>query len=146
MFSTVKTIPHLSLPHSPAIVLLALISTVPWALCLVFLPKMPRVPSISWLPWCGQLGDKDCLCCAGVSSCVPSFSWLASDELTHWAQPSWLFLYSGHWRNFSSLSSWKFSQYLVLLNLLFSVKAKVQLMNSRCIGGEMLRKDDSVFT
>lgn len=97
-------------------------------------PKCPQFSPFHDSPGVGSWGIRNTcavLWCADVSSCVLSFSWLASGELAHWAQLSWLFLYSGHYRNFSSLSSWKFSQYLAFLNLIFSVKVKVQLMNSR---------------
>lgn len=142
MFSTVKPIVCLSLPHSPG--LLALIPTVPWAPCQVFLVQIPSVLSISCLPWCGQLGDKECLCCAGVSSCVPSFFLAAfrwagtlSTEYTLLALPV-----------FRLLKEFLLSGPLKIFTILDIFASPILCWSSadelECVGGKMVRKDDCV--
>lgn len=89
-------------------------------------PRCPQFSPFHASPGVGSWGIRNA--CAVL---VWAVSWLASGELARWALLPWLGLYSGHQRNFSSLAPWKFSQYLIFLNLLFSVKVEAHLMNSR---------------
>lgn len=99
-------------------------------------PSFPRCPQFS--PFHASLGvgtwgqGMPVLCwCEQLCAAFPG--WLQVSWHSELCSPGWACMQVTEEVSplLSSLACWKFSQYLVFLNPLFSVKVEVQLMNSR---------------
>lgn len=135
-------------------------STFSWSPCphtystLSSLPDLPSPDAPSSLhfmpPLVWVLGDKECLCCAGVSSCVLLFlagcRWAGTVSSALLAGPVCRSL-----KKFL-LSSPLLSGLLKIFTVLGIFESLVLCQSwssadelKRCVGGKMVRKDDSVF-